>query len=110
MGDGLTTGYVYDPGTDRWATTNQMAQGRVNHTASRLPDGRVLVAGGRNAQTNGTALNTTEIFDARPAAGRQDQPLRQPLGLGKRRMEIEDFEVHGNVYRHATTADSHPAG
>ena len=64
MGDGLTTGYVYDPGTDRWATTNQMAQGRVNHTASRLPDGRVLVAGGRNAQTNGTALNTTEIFDA----------------------------------------------
>lgn len=55
---------MYDPATDRWVTTNPMTQGRVSHTATLLPDGRVLVAGGRNAQTNGKALDTTEIFDA----------------------------------------------
>jgi N-acetylneuraminic acid mutarotase len=64
MGDALSTGYVFDPRSDRWGTTNPMAQGRVSHSASLLPDGRVLVAGGRDAQTNGKGLNTTEIFDA----------------------------------------------
>ncbi len=64
MGDALPSGFVYDPRTDRWVTTNPMALGRVSHSASLLPDGRVLVAGGRDAQTNGNGLNTTEIFDA----------------------------------------------
>jgi N-acetylneuraminic acid mutarotase len=63
MGDALDTGFLYDPTTDRWFTTNPMKQGRVDPTASLLPDGRVLVAGGRTAQTNGTPLDTTEIFD-----------------------------------------------
>jgi N-acetylneuraminic acid mutarotase len=62
-GDGLVVGYVYDPTADRWVTTTPMVQGRVSHTASLLPDGRVLVAGGRNAQVNGSGLDTTEIFD-----------------------------------------------
>ena len=64
MGDALPSGFVYDPGTDRWVPTNPMAQGRVSHSASLLPDGRVLVAGGRDRQTNGNGLDTTEIFDA----------------------------------------------
>jgi N-acetylneuraminic acid mutarotase len=63
MGDALSSGYVYDPRTDRWVATNPMAQGRVSHSASLLPDGRVLVAGGRDAQSNGRGLNTTEIFN-----------------------------------------------
>ena len=40
-----------------------MRQGRVYHSASLLPSGRVLVAGGRDAFVNGTPLNTSEIFD-----------------------------------------------
>jgi N-acetylneuraminic acid mutarotase len=64
MGDGLVVGYVYDPTTDRWVTTNPMVQGRVSHSASLLPDGRVLIAGGRDRQVNGRGLDTTEIFDA----------------------------------------------
>jgi len=74
MGDALSSGYIYDPTSDRWSTTSPMAQGRVSHSASLLPDGRVLVAGGRDAQSNGKGLNTTEIFDANakvsPSPGR----------------------------------------
>src|SRR5207237_2434627 len=60
---GATAGYIYDPQRDRWSASAYMRQGRVDHTASLLPNGRVLVAGGRDAFVNGTPLNTTEIFD-----------------------------------------------
>jgi hypothetical protein len=80
MGDGLNAGYVYDPRTDRWVNTNPMAQGRVDHSASLLPDGRVLVAGGRDAQTNGKSPTTTEIFDVNaPVATRRQRPRRRSL-------------------------------
>ena len=60
---GATAGYIYDPQRDRWSASAYMRQGRVDHSASLLPNGRVLVAGGRDAFVNGTPLNTTEIFD-----------------------------------------------
>lgn len=43
-----------------------MAQAREDHTATVLPDGRVLVVGGQDA--GGRAVAVTEIYD--PAAGR----------------------------------------
>ena len=97
----LAVGYVYDPDQDRWSATIDMAQGRVDHSASLLPDGRILVAGGRDAYTNGTSLSTTEIFDASlvtntpaaapatsstagaaPAVGRSPIQTVSPLGVG----------------------------
>ena len=69
LGSALASGFIYDPGLDRWFSTSQMAHGRVYPSASQLPSGRVLVAGGRDAYTNGATLNTTEIFDYPPASG-----------------------------------------
>jgi N-acetylneuraminic acid mutarotase len=37
---------VYDPSTGTWGATSDMLEGRSEHTATPLPDGRVLVAGG----------------------------------------------------------------
>ena len=58
----LATAELYDPLTHTWSPTGQMAGARYAHTATRLPDGRVLVAGGYDA--TGIAVKTAEIYDA----------------------------------------------
>src|SRR4029453_1631752 len=47
-----------------WIPTGSMNTPRVNHTATLLLNGKVLVAGGYNA---GTILNSAELYD--PASG-----------------------------------------
>jgi N-acetylneuraminic acid mutarotase len=57
---------VYDPSTNAWSSTGSTTNGRTDHTATRLLDGKVLVAGGENANicTNDV---TTELYD--PSTG-----------------------------------------
>jgi N-acetylneuraminic acid mutarotase len=45
----LATAELYDPAAGSWALAAGMASIRSGHTATRLPDGQVLVAGGRDA-------------------------------------------------------------
>lgn len=54
---------IYDPPTGQWQATGSLAFGRCEHTATLLPDGRVLVVGGMSADPCGFP----EIFD--PATG-----------------------------------------
>ena len=73
----LNSAEIYDPATDTWTAVASMQKHRAGGTASLLPDGRVLVAGGTsgNGQNQlsdvtdilGTATRLTEIFD--PATG-----------------------------------------
>jgi hypothetical protein len=55
---------LYDPATGTWTSAGTMATGREDHTATLLPNGKVLLAGGRGPQG---PLNSTEIYD--PATG-----------------------------------------
>jgi N-acetylneuraminic acid mutarotase len=47
-----------------WAMANSPATARADHAATILPDGKVLITGGRGGPgVAGAALNSTEIYD-----------------------------------------------
>ena len=59
---------LYDPTTGTWSITGSLHKKRANHTATLLPDGRVLVAGGTNYNFNPPAsfwesLHSSELYD-----------------------------------------------
>ena len=62
--DALASAELYNPVTQTWALTGSLLKQRFNHTATLLPDGKVLVAGG---QTGAPHLNSAEVYD--PAHG-----------------------------------------
>ena len=56
---------IYDPSTNAWSSTGSTTDGRSENVASPLADGRVLVAGGENANICTNDL-TTELYDPSP--------------------------------------------
>ncbi len=63
----LATAEVYDPASDTWSATGSMTAPRWGHTAMLLPDGKVLVMGGRADSSFASWLATAEVYD--PASG-----------------------------------------
>jgi hypothetical protein len=63
---------LYDPATGKFTMTGSMAVDRENHTATLLPDGRVLVTGGENLLTGvllrSGVLASADIYN--PATGK----------------------------------------
>jgi len=59
------TAEVFDPATGAWRTTAPMRTARFEHTATAMPDGKVLVAGGQGPAQGGQveALKTVELYD-----------------------------------------------
>jgi hypothetical protein len=57
----LAAAELYDPRTGTFAATGPMSTVRESHTATLLPDGRVLIAGGEDAVDH--ALSTAELYD-----------------------------------------------
>jgi len=58
---GTATAEIYDPSTGSFSGTGSMAEARTFHTATLLPSGKVLLAGG------GDENSTAELYD--PATG-----------------------------------------
>jgi N-acetylneuraminic acid mutarotase len=63
------TAEVYDPSTGAWTKTGTMNTPRIGHTASLLPDGTVLIAGGTDQ--NKAPVAAAEIYD--PTSGQFTQ-------------------------------------
>jgi hypothetical protein len=61
--DGVTkSAELYDPTSGTWSATGDMVEARKHHSATLLPDGRVLVAGGESSI--GETLASAEVYDA----------------------------------------------
>jgi Kelch motif protein/galactose oxidase-like protein len=72
LGGGSTHGgaALFDPASGTWISTGSLATGRSSHTATLLPNGKVLVAGGTNSVSGFPSLGTlasAELYD--PASG-----------------------------------------
>ena len=57
----LRSAVLYDPAADTWTAAGNLASGRFEHTATLLPDGRVLVVGGRAPRDQ--SLASAELYD-----------------------------------------------
>lgn len=70
VGEGSATAELYDPASRRFRPAGRMATARAGHTATPLPDGRVLLADGRVLVAGGSAGRdgvraSAEIYDPR---------------------------------------------
>jgi hypothetical protein len=59
-GTGRASAELYDPRARTWTTTGNLVEARQLHTATLLPDGTVLVAGGA---IGGFAVASAELYD-----------------------------------------------
>jgi N-acetylneuraminic acid mutarotase len=70
--DAMGRAELYDPVTRSWTTTGNLITPRFNHSATLLPNGKVLIAGGARVFGRGCSLlddaERAELFD--PATGR----------------------------------------
>jgi N-acetylneuraminic acid mutarotase len=62
----LSSAELYDPVNGTWAPSGSLHTARYSHTATLLPNGKVLVAGGWNS-ANSNPTNSAELYD--PASG-----------------------------------------
>jgi hypothetical protein len=54
---------LYNPATNAWTSTGAMTAARALHTATLLPDGQVLVAGGETVtRTKTTIFKSAELY------------------------------------------------
>jgi N-acetylneuraminic acid mutarotase len=54
---------LYDPSTNTWSSAGNMAHAREFFTATLLPNGKVLVAGGHDPGTGAYKTSSAELYD-----------------------------------------------
>jgi hypothetical protein len=60
----LSEAELYDPASGGFTPTGAMAEARTGHTATLLPNSKVLVAGGSDTPSNQNKLPSAELYDS----------------------------------------------
>src|ERR1035438_1849945 len=78
----LSAAEKYDPNTEVWTATSSMITARFNHTATLLPSGRVLVAGGNdiNPDNNDYVFSSAELYDPTTSSWTPTGSMNIPRG------------------------------
>lgn len=72
------TAELYNRSSGTWTATPPMSAARINHTATLLPDGNVLVTGGRGDKN---ALSSTELYNPTTGTWRNAASMNAPRNL-----------------------------
>jgi WD40 repeat protein len=75
---GLTNSELYDPETGTWTVTGSLGTARFAHTATLLPSGKVLVAGGSDSFDNSHFLLTRDLASSELYDSEVGQPPSRP--------------------------------
>jgi N-acetylneuraminic acid mutarotase len=75
------TAEIYDPVTGAWSLVDHMAQARYGHTATRMADGTVLIAGGTGPRGDGVYTVRAEIYDPQSGVWRNVDSMATPRGF-----------------------------
>jgi len=78
IGGVLDTAEIYDPAGGSFTPTGTMMAARQGHTATLLPDGTVLIAGGSKSIGYRSQLASAEIYDPGSGTFRAIGSMREP--------------------------------
>jgi N-acetylneuraminic acid mutarotase len=77
----LNSGELYDPASGTWSFTGNLNTARFSHTATLLPDGKVLTAGGVFDWQTEEVSNTVELYDPTTGIWSNTGNLNERRGL-----------------------------
>jgi N-acetylneuraminic acid mutarotase len=101
---------LFDPARGTWSVTAPMSVARARQTATLLPDGEVLVAGGATTYQGetGTVTSSVEIYDPRTTSWRAAAPMSKPRYFhGAVLLENGRVLVAGGWYATSNSDPSH---
>ena len=86
------TAELYDPSSGIWTSTDSLANARWDHTATLLPNGQLLVAGGDN---DGISLASAELYDVGLGFTKASQPRINAVRNGGNRFQLTGKRFQG---------------